>query len=74
MKTEERTSKNLSARVIHKGVGRKFPGGGEQRTQDRKIVKRPKNSTIMPLPGRGQRKKDRKIALFSLYVLNMYHI
>jgi len=42
---------------------------------------RPKNSTIMPLSGGGQGKKDRKIAkkhrkiaLFSLYLLNLYHV
>jgi len=67
------------------GQGRRqknFQGGG-QRKKDQKIIKRLKNSTIMPLLGRGggngkkDRKKakiDRKIALFSLYLLNMYHV
>jgi len=42
---------------------------------------RPKSSTIKPLSGGGQRKKipknskkDRKIALLSLYLLCLYHV
>jgi len=42
-----------------KGVGRKISRGGS----NEKNTKRPKNSTVEPLPGvGGQRKKDRKIA------------
>jgi len=37
--------------------------------QEGPTEKRPKNSTSKPLPGGGQHKKDRKIALLSLYLL-----
>jgi len=55
-----------------------FQGEGRQQK------KRPKNSTIKPLPGRGGRgngkkdrkiaKNDRKIALLSLYLLYLCHV
>jgi len=51
-----------------------FPGKGATEKRPKNSKKRPKNSTIKPLPvGEGQRKKDRKIALLSLYLLYLYH-
>jgi len=53
----------------------KFPGGGGGNGKKQKrIAKISKNSTIKPLPERGQRKKDRNIALLSLflYICTMY--
>jgi len=55
----------------------KFPGGGGEATEKRSknSQKRPKNSTVKPLPGEGgQRKKDRKIAPLSLYLIYLYHV
>jgi len=39
---------------------------------DRKIVKKRKIALLFQ--GGGGRKKDRKIVLFSLYLLNLYHV
>jgi len=46
--------------ILSRASAEKFPRGGGQRKEDRKITKKTENSTIKPLPGE-QRKKDRKI-------------
>jgi len=46
---------------VVKGVGRKISRGWQRKIY-RKIVKIPKNCTIMPLPGGITEKKNRKIA------------
>jgi len=53
---------------------------GRERKKDRKIAKKNKTSSIKPLPGGNGKKtekiakKDRKIALLSLYLLYLYHV
>jgi len=42
--------------LTHKGVGKKFPQGGGNGKKTKKI----ENSTIKPLPGGSNGKKDRK--------------
>jgi len=57
--------------ILSQGVGRKFSNG----KKDRKVAKRPKNSTIMLLPGDGGETekiaKKRKIALSTIFVPRM---
>jgi len=46
-------------------------GRGDQRK------KRPKNSPIMPLPGGGgprKQKTENSTTVYSLYLLNLYHV
>jgi len=58
-----------------KGVGRKFPGE-EAKKKRQKIAKKIRKIALLSLfrRGRGQQKKDREIALFSLSLLYLYHV
>jgi len=62
----KQTFTRASAENFQKGATKKRPKNSK---------KIPKNSTIKPLSeeGGGQRKKDRKIALLSLYLLYLHH-
>jgi len=67
--------------MLPRASAENFPGKRGERKKDQKLAKIPKNSTIYPLSGGRQRKKDRKIAkkgqkiaLLSLYLLYLHHI
>jgi len=72
---------NISSAMDGQGHRQKnFQEGTKKRQKNSKI---PKNSTIKPLPGVGggatekrlkYSKKDRKIALLSLYLLYLSHV
>jgi len=62
----------LNQMLYSRASEEKFPEGPTEKTINSK--KRLKNSPIKPFPGGGTtKKKDRKIALLSLYVLYLCH-
>jgi len=67
-------NKRLIIMLKSRATAENFPGGDGQQKKDRKIAKKTENSTIKPLPGGSNRKNDQKIALFSLYLLYLYHL